>query len=967
MQITGTFNDINDTKSYTVTITIPRVNRPDITVKDVTDADFNETTDTILFPLDPIDISVDYSDTFSHVIVKSATVRLVSNFNLKDLVLSNNNRDIKMQISVTENNTTKTIFSGYVEPLAFNEPYAHVWETIEITATDDLATAQYIKYPTLRSVAPVLNQMSTFDTIINNVADALGLDVEYDGLDREIEIDQSVQDFLSGTKISNSIWAGESPDDFMSCYDVLEQVGKYWGIWFIEYEGKLRCFNWHNETRTNVTLTKNDFTDTSTNLSNADAYTQIKLTCNVDDADTIIEFGEDITSPYPHYVKYLEELVAEGDGSRALKLFTNLVKNDETADETDKKHPSESYIYKNFCWVKQSNLWDFGSNSYTDLIGETNPITHEEYTQQEILQWLRANPGKGAFVSFGRTDKMTLKDKSPINSLDLRDYLIISVMGQDVKSYDSTMKGILESAAPICSFKGSAKAFTPPDSDTTNYLIISGNILLNKLYAQTGKVMHRKNKDKKTFGEEYDGINGSLYLDSLNTFADVDRDFDDNKLIKGVNPDYMNQSVPKIGENDWGCYYIHRFYDGEAGSEYAYTGSGNNKTYVPVGLYGDLKQSKYNQTWKYEWSFINGQGKKVDNTSKVPILICQMKIGDGENAKYCVERIDLGTDGWGKFQWLTDAQIKGREPWVNPITGITQTQEIKIENNYWYNFTIGIDPKIDDYIIGTEYDIQNTIWYYDDVDGKGTAIPIKYNDNLAGEVEFKIIKPILAYWGYSGNEYRLWVELFWDLDNGDSFKWPILEKLSSIMLSDFKIELTSNKGHILNNTANNDLVYPSVENNTYIEPHEDDVDIATMITSEEAARWGTEMVQSDSHVLISSNDQTKDNMPFLGFEYDTGEVDEEQHPIMAYVKPEQLYVNDFYHEYSTPRTVVNTQIKLNTNYLANPDKYSFTYPTAFNLTKEVHVPIGYEADLKYDTISLTTKNMQINDNGDESN
>lgn len=937
MKIEGTFNNIRNDKSYTVSIGDGiQITHP---IRDLEDYD-NAVAETIAFAPNPITISVDYSDTFSHVIVKSATVRLVSNFNLKNLVLSNNNRDIKMTISVTENDVTKTIFSGYVEPLAFNEPYAHVWETIEVTATDNLATAQYkyIKYPTLSSVAPVLNQMSTFDTIINNVAGALGLAVEYDGLDREIEEKQSVQDKLSGTKISNSIWAGESPDDFMSCYDVLEQVGKYWGIWFIEYDGKLRCFNWHNETRTNVTLTKDDFTDTSTNMSNADAYTQIKLTCNVEDADTIVEFGDDIVSPYTHYVKYLEELVAEGDGARALKLFTNLVKNDVTADETDKKHPSESYIYKNFCWIKESNLWDFGDYGYEQFLPGHND---HPTTQQFILNWLRIHPGKGAFVSFGRTDKSTLKDNAPINSIDLKDYLIISVMGHDSKSYDNTMKGILENAAPICSFKGASKTFTPPDSDTTNYLIISGHILLNKLYAQTGKTMHRRNKKhhKDTFGYEYNEITGNLYDDSLHTFAELDRDFQTKYLNKnGVNESYMNQSVPKIGDDDWGCYYIHRFYDGDAGSEYAYTGSGDNKTYVPLELYGDLKQSKYNQTWKYEWSFINGQGKKVDNTSKVPILICQMKIGDGENAKYCVERIDQGANGWGKFQWMTEAQAP------------------TIDNKKWLYFTIGIDPKIDDYIIGTEYDIQNTINYYDDVDGKGTAIPINYSDNLAGEVEFKIIQPMLAYWGYSENTYRLWVELFWDVDGVD-YKWPILEKLSSIMLSDFKIELTSNKGHILNNTANNDLVYASDENNTYIEPHEDDVDIATMITSKEAAEWGTEMVQSDSHVLISSNDETQNNQPFLGFEYDTGEVDEEQHPIMAYVKPEQLYVNDFYNEYNTARTVIDTQIKLNTEYLNTPDKFSFVYPVEFKLTDEVHVPIGYEADLKYDTISLTTKNM----------
>ena len=87
MQITGTFNDINDTKSYTVTISGLGDSQQIITVKDVTDADFNETTNTILFPLDPIHITTDYSDTFDHRIVKSATVNLITNFNLRDLVL----------------------------------------------------------------------------------------------------------------------------------------------------------------------------------------------------------------------------------------------------------------------------------------------------------------------------------------------------------------------------------------------------------------------------------------------------------------------------------------------------------------------------------------------------------------------------------------------------------------------------------------------------------------------------------------------------------------------------------------------------------------------------------------------------------------------------------------------------------------------------------------------------------------
>lgn len=928
MRIEGEFNNYKNDKTYTLTIYKVGqdvLEEPIIIEKDGV-VDYDRTENLIFFASDPVTLSCDYSDTFNHVIIKTATVRLVSNFNLKDLVLASNNREIRLTISEGQD----TLFSGFVEPLSFNEPYANNWETIEISATDNLATTQYIEYPKL--ISSTLDQMDTFTNIISNIASWIGLTVEYDGLDEEIN--REIYSKLSSTKLSNSLWVGDSIDDHMMCYDVLEQIGKYWGIWFIEDNGKLRCFNWHNETRTPVQLIQENFTDTSTNLSNSDAYTQIKLTCNVENADTIVEFGDDIVSPYTHYVKYMEELVAEGDGSNALRLFTDLVKNNQTADENDKKHPTESYIYKNFCWIKESDLWDFGEHGYEQFLPGHND---HPTTQQFILNWLRNNPGRGAFVSFGRTDKMSIKDNSPINSIDLKDYLIISVMGQDCKEHESIMGSQFEGAAPICSFKSSSKMFTPSDSDTTNYLIISGHILLNKLYAQTGKVMHRRNerKHKSTYGEEYDTIYErshtryqSLYLDSQHTFEQLENDFQSKYLNKnGVNEKYINQSVPKIGEDDWGCYYIHKFFDGDAGSE---TKSSNKC------LYGDLKQSKYNETWKYEYSYIDGKGKKVDNTSKIPVLVCSMKIGN----KYCVERIDEGASGWGKFEWMTEDDA----PTLN--------------NKKWIYFTIGIDPKIDDYIIGKEYDIQNTIWYYDDIDGKGTAIPIRYSDNLAGEVEFKIIQPMLSYWQDTSQLKNIFVRVFWDYLS-DTLYWPILEKVSSIMLSDFKIELTSNKGHILNNSENNDLVYVSDENDKYVEAHEDDISISTMITSDEAAEWGTEMVQSVSHVVNYSDNPEIDNTPFYGFEHDTGKVDEENQPIIEYIKPEQIYVNDFYNEYSKARTIVDTQIVLDKNYVKQPDKYEFIYPETFKLGTDGYTIIGYEAGLKYDTISISTKNMTL--------
>lgn len=931
MRITGHFNDINDKTRYDILIERPGDGLSQYEIKD---QEFDD--HSICWGDDPINIECDYSDTFSHVIIKSATIDFVTNFNLKDIILANNNRDISCTITATNlevaNAAPQTIFFGYVEPLCFNEPYAHNWESISITATDILATSQYIKYPPLMledydpetdEIDPWHDMWSTTATL-NKICDKLELTLDISNLSSDIVT------ALSTTKISNSIWIGESPDDFKMCSEVLETLGKYWNIWFIVEGNTLVAINWHNQNRTPIQLTKNDVGGADTNLSNADAYTQIKLACNVEDADAIIQFGDDLASPYTHYALYLDELVSEGGGDNAFNAYRTLLLNNETIDD-GKKH---SYIYKNFCWVKKSNLWDFYVDpndpndesyvTYANLNGTPNK------TQQEILKWLRDKRGKAAFVSFGRTDKSQSSNNAPINSIDLKDYLIISIMGDD------STTNIMSFPNEICSFSGSSTAFTPADSDTTNYIVISGQILLNKLYAQTGFPMHCKYK--KNGGGEYDEVNGNLGADAQHTLRDA------KELLSSTNTTLMNWSlllyektVPRISDNNYGAYYNHQYYNGNAGNE--------QKTDTPC-LYGDLKQDKFNKTMKYEYSYVDGKGKRIDNTSKIPILECELKIGEGDNAKYCVERMDLPNgSGWGKFEWLTQAEITA--------------QNITLDGDEWKHFTIGIDPKCDDYIIGQTYDIQNTIWYYDDVDAKGTAIPIHFSDALAGPVSFKIIKPFNITWEKTNKSVHGWL---FKRTHWNTTYQPILEKLSSIMISDFKIELTSDKGKIQNNTANNDLVYASNMNDKYIEDHEDDVDICSMITSKEAADWGTDMVISKSHVVNS------DGTPFYGFPvYENNPPAEDEEPLY-YIKPEQMYVDGFYQEYFKPRTVVESSIFINRRFdwLLNPTAYRFyiNYVNG-NLGQDAtlsdnawYTPVGYDADLKYNKAKFTFKDMK---------
>ena len=75
--ISGTFKDTTNTRTYTVTISSSDYHGTGYTIKDVTDNNFDDTEETILFTMDPVHITTDYSDTFTHNIVKTASVNLI--------------------------------------------------------------------------------------------------------------------------------------------------------------------------------------------------------------------------------------------------------------------------------------------------------------------------------------------------------------------------------------------------------------------------------------------------------------------------------------------------------------------------------------------------------------------------------------------------------------------------------------------------------------------------------------------------------------------------------------------------------------------------------------------------------------------------------------------------------------------------------------------------------------------------
>ena len=201
-------------------------------IQDGNNIDYNEKEILCFAGESPITIQSDTSDTFEHVYIRSATVTLVSNYDIRKYVVASNYMDIPILIKMTLSNIAdkvsvnnwSTVFNGFVNPMSFNQPFALRWNEFELECTDKLGVLEYKKFPEL-----LKDEQGNIDTsyntpkyFINKVLKLYKFTVNYD-----IKYDHT-----RDTKINPAIFIGDSEDDWMTCKEVLEEIGKIYGCYF---------------------------------------------------------------------------------------------------------------------------------------------------------------------------------------------------------------------------------------------------------------------------------------------------------------------------------------------------------------------------------------------------------------------------------------------------------------------------------------------------------------------------------------------------------------------------------------------------------------------------------------------------------------------------------------------------------------------------------------------------------------
>lgn len=824
----------------------------------------------IYFSDDPIEIVTECDDLTTHIIKKTCTINLVTSIYLGNILFAGNEKSIEVEIF----KNTNCIFSGYVEPYTYSQPWAYALEEITLNCIDKLCALQYEYFLDDKTWAEkkAQNNVLSFHDYMSMI---LPTSTYWDK--SKLVSGSSVFDVAG---VSMNVFLGNSQKDVWSNEQILEEILRYCNLHIIQEGRRFYIFDWNSigaiSSWYNIyddslimidasTIAIDQYTISSddTNLSMSDVYNQIVLKCELEEKEDVVTSpleAEEIQAYSDVKQMFYSEYIGDGGGSWS--AFKDAVHQGYLHPENIENSSNE--------WYRQDWYFKWMNNPSWNIYYHGKPISDwlerdangKYINMYRILIAMKENPFMPALLWIGKNDqKINRQRKSRLNSegkptgsINGKTYLAISVNGNydnsesqlsrfDDQIYYATHSDTGEYVG-LLTFKGESGIFSPTDDDTTNYIIFNGSIVLNPPRIEAGNV--------------------SGHAAAYKTFEQVHQDVYNTPEVAPIFGAFTEGAYEDIIDNNGNYHYLaQQFWTCRNATDLE---QANNKLLM-IYPYSDTPKVK---TMEYNYS---DYGDTTDKVDKIAIFECELKIGD----KYLVE-IDAGNMKKPTYQWLTLQQC----PTIDGVVKKT--------------FSLGFDPMIDDPIIGKEYELANTVngRYSNE---KGTAIPITKADALTGDIEFKILGIYNSQWNYITRRHPT---LFRHTKYYDNWK-NVLSYVSSIWIKDFNIKIISdNKGYDVS-TQSKDLVYISDEASDYIKKKDDiTFKINTMPTTDELLEIGIKTNVSNTNVVNMNTRQPLETITDVA----NNETD----------RAERLYVNEYYNMYNSPKVIVNTSLKYNSTY-----------------------------------------------------
>lgn len=778
----------------------------------------------VYFSEDPAEIENEVNDTFDVLLRNSAKIRLLCG-NLITNLFSTSCRDAV--VNIYKNDTC--IFAGFIEPQTLSQPYNNRWDELELNCIDALSALQYSKYKNVGALGVIYTfvkaeaaQRSFYDIateILQGVTE--GLDILgnqnikfwYDGSKAVDAQTANRYQVFRQLSISDLLFMGDDESDVWQQDEVLEELLKYLNLHIVQDGFNFYIFSWEsvkatpdkiiwhdivaNGTKTTaqqaVTIALANVADCDTTISIGDVYNQLLLTAKVENIESVIESPLDddlLVSPYINKQKYLTEYSSDGEGKTAYNAFYAMTHNQKTTY-------GAGAITDWYLQVMRNKQWTFPMKGNTD-IDIVDYFGSEGTNQHALPDWLGQAPG-AAIMALGSVKMNTANDdNSPTSKVNMTNYLAVSVNGNGIdndenKTYPSVAD--IQKNIPYAVYTGNKAGgvFSPSDEKTTNYIVLSGKVILNPIMRKTNTYTNLHNK------EWHGGLPMGLKENEIYVW---------------------HQTVPSRNNGD-GRYYTRQYWQAETPDKEVSWHEGADSGFYPYTGEGP-------EEYEFKYSAV---GDSTDTISKVAVLACMLVIGDK-----CV--VETGTDGqttdfvWQKYKERSECQSD--------------------DEYYQQCFTIGFDPKIGDKLVGTEFGIQNNIDYKMGIDAEGIAIPITKGDKISGQVRFMILGPVNATWDVITRRHPT----FFRHTKWSSSSVPLLAHVSSILIKSFEVKVYSDNGLISNGNDDNDIIYMSDTKETFVNKKDDlEFKINSALTATECAQLGvSNTVKLSTPLNISTGD-----------------------------------------------------------------------------------------------------------------
>ena len=734
MKIEGNFNDADNLHTYGVTVE----NSDSNGVERYTVGDGH-----VWFGDTPVVIETSCENTETVIIETKATVNLVTDAFLGGLFAK----------SATDTRVLVTcdglpLFDGYVEPRVYTQAYSDETNDLSLNCLGGLSMLRYSPFRGVTNNGMYMQAMkasrltSLKSLLVEGISVGCGSKpIWYDGSKQTVSGGLLLDDLM----VNESLYLGSSYSDVKTWHDVVSDLLLYLGLHAIETPHGVYVFSRESigKPLDRVLLSGNAVNGapfhwdggeiTADHLGGLDSsidigevFNQISLTVSPETSSTVLRSPLDSTGTLPIM-------------GAPVTYMTEYAADGEGQSAANafwdlvKNHHDNHYdamVWIDFMLRPMRNIyWSIGRGSGPGS-SATDFASLSNPDPWTLIDRLRTGLG-AMLMSAGTVDhKPGTGDNSPQPTVSMTTHLIISVNGNGSDTTPFPTDTDIQSAMPVASYRNgdTLAVYSPGDARIKNYLVISGNLTLNPLM-ETNFDITRVRK----YGSGDDFFRNYAY-DLLGIPVST-------KSLVGRSPSRGNPDGRYLAFEWWK--------DGAAVA--------TRKGWMPYT--GDGPE-------QYEYKTATGD----DTLMKFDVLWCMLRIGSKVLVEDKSKQGGLDAFEWRDYQSLSD--LGG-----DVDQYLTQT------------FTIGINPKIGDKVIGQEYSIGTNFDYTTQIkaDG-GMAIPLPYAKHLHGELSLDILGVDNGPWE---NYHKIRHATMFRHSQWSTDRIPLMAHVGHVQLSQFSVRFFS--------------------------------------------------------------------------------------------------------------------------------------------------------------------------------